>query len=148
MVHMDGRWYVVGRCRLREALRTFLLDRVSELEVRDETFDRPTGYDAKAYLQRSMPFLQAGFSIEVWLDLPTDKARSHFALHREPLLQNFETCKARPQPTVRDARRQRDEGCPLRPVPELELLKGRDGPRLESRLQQLYPPQLPERNGN
>lgn len=82
MVHMDGRWYVVGRCRLREALRTFRLDRVSELEVSDETFDRPTGFDAKAYLQRSMPFMQAGFSIEVWLDLPTDKARSHFALHR------------------------------------------------------------------
>jgi predicted DNA-binding transcriptional regulator YafY len=82
IVHMDGRWYVVGRCRLREALRTFRLDRVSELEVRDETFERPAGFDAKGYLQRSMPFVQAGFSIEVWLDLPIDKLRSHFALHR------------------------------------------------------------------
>jgi hypothetical protein len=27
-----------------------------------------------------MPFVQAGYSIEVWLDLPIDKARSHFAL--------------------------------------------------------------------
>jgi predicted DNA-binding transcriptional regulator YafY len=27
-VHMDGRWYMVGRCLLREALRTFRLDRV------------------------------------------------------------------------------------------------------------------------
>ena len=82
VVHMDGRWYVVGRCRLREALRTFRLDRVSELELSDQTFDRPAGFDAKTYLERSMPFVQAGFSIEVWLDLPIDKARSHFALHR------------------------------------------------------------------
>jgi predicted DNA-binding transcriptional regulator YafY len=82
IVHMDGRWYMVGRCRLREALRTFRLDRISELEVTDHTFDRPAGFDAKSYLYRSMPFVEAGFSIEVWLDLPIDKARSHFALHR------------------------------------------------------------------
>jgi predicted DNA-binding transcriptional regulator YafY len=82
IVHMDGRWYMVGRCRLREALRTFRLDRVSELEVAEQTFDRPAGFDAKAYLQRSMPFVEAGFSIEVWLELPIDKARSRFALHR------------------------------------------------------------------
>jgi predicted DNA-binding transcriptional regulator YafY len=82
VVHLDGRWYVVGRCRLREALRTFRLDRIAELELRPEAFDRPAGFDAKAYLQRSMPFVQAGFSIEVWLDLPIDKARSQFALHR------------------------------------------------------------------
>jgi predicted DNA-binding transcriptional regulator YafY len=82
VVHMDGRWYMVGRCRLREALRTFRLDRVSEMEVNDRTFDRPADFDARAYLQRSMPFVQAGFPIEVWLDLPIDMARSHFALHR------------------------------------------------------------------
>jgi predicted DNA-binding transcriptional regulator YafY len=82
IVHMDGRWYVVGRCLLREALRTLRLDRVSELAVSNQTFDRPAGFDAKTYLQRSMPFVQAGYSIEVWLDLPLDKVRSHFALHR------------------------------------------------------------------
>src|SRR5260370_15404624 len=79
---MDGGWYMVGRCRLREALRTFRLDRVFELEVSDQAFDRPAGFDAKAHLRRSMPFVQAGFSIEVWLDLPLDKAQPYFALHR------------------------------------------------------------------
>jgi predicted DNA-binding transcriptional regulator YafY len=82
VVHMDGRWYMVGRCRLREALRTFRLDRVSELEMGDQTFSRPAGFDAEAYLERSMPFVQAGYSIEVWLDMPIDKLSSHFALHR------------------------------------------------------------------
>lgn len=82
IVHMDGRWYVVGRCRLREALRTFRLDRVRGLEMREETFDRPADFDAKTYLEESMPFVQAGYAVEVWLDLPIDKARPHFALHR------------------------------------------------------------------
>jgi len=82
IVHMDGRWYVIGRCLLREDLRTFRLDRVSELEVTDQTFDRPAAFDAKDYLQRSMAFVQAGFSIQVWLDLPIHRARSHFAMHR------------------------------------------------------------------
>src|SRR5262249_8310828 len=57
IVHMDGRWYMVGRCGLREALRTFRLDRVSRLEVSEQTFERPVGFDAKSYLQRSMPFV-------------------------------------------------------------------------------------------
>ena len=82
IVHMDGRWYFVGHCLLRQALRTFRLDRVSELEMKDQSFDRPAGFDAKAHLQRSMPFVQAGFSIEVWLDLPIEKARARFAGHR------------------------------------------------------------------
>jgi predicted DNA-binding transcriptional regulator YafY len=82
IVHMGGRWYMVGRCRLREALRTFRLDRVSHLEIGDQKFDRPIGFDAKAYLQRSMPFVQAGFQIEVWLDLSIENAHSHFGLHR------------------------------------------------------------------
>ena len=82
IVHMDGRWYMLGRCLLREALRTFRLDRVSDVEVSDQTFERPAGFDAKACLQRSMPFVEAGFSVEVWLDLPIAKMRSHFALHR------------------------------------------------------------------
>ncbi|HEY1336963.1 MAG TPA: YafY family protein [Bryobacteraceae bacterium] len=82
IVHMDGRWYLVGHCAMRQALRTFRLDRVSELEVKDTAFDRPAGFDAKAHLERSMPFVQAGYTVEVWLDLPIEKARSHFALYR------------------------------------------------------------------
>lgn len=82
VVHLDGRWYLVGRCRLREAVRTFRLDRVSDLEVNHERFERPAGFDAKRYLERSMPFVQPGFSIEVWVDRPIDKLRCHFSAHR------------------------------------------------------------------
>jgi predicted DNA-binding transcriptional regulator YafY len=82
IVHMHGRWYVVGRCWLRQALRTFRLDRVSGLEIGKDTFERPAGFDARDYLQRSMPFVEAGFPIEVWLDSPVHSVRSRFAMHR------------------------------------------------------------------
>jgi predicted DNA-binding transcriptional regulator YafY len=82
VIHMDGRWYMVGRCLMRQALRTFRLDRISLLEQCESGFERPVDFDVKAYLQQSMPFVQSRFNVEVWLDLPVAKARLHFALHR------------------------------------------------------------------
>jgi predicted DNA-binding transcriptional regulator YafY len=82
VVHMDGRWYLVGRCLLRQALRTFRLDRVEHLEFRDGAFERPANFDIKAYLRQTMPFVQSVFKIEVWLELPPEEARCQFAFHR------------------------------------------------------------------
>jgi proteasome accessory factor C len=36
-----GRWYVHGHCRLVGGSRTFRVDRIRELQVLDETFERP-----------------------------------------------------------------------------------------------------------
>ena len=36
-----GRWYVIGHCRLVDDQRTFRVDRIRALQVRDETFTRP-----------------------------------------------------------------------------------------------------------
>jgi proteasome accessory factor C len=36
-----GRWYVLGHCRLVDDQRTFRIDRIKELEVEDEVFERP-----------------------------------------------------------------------------------------------------------
>ncbi|MDQ2776208.1 MAG: YafY family transcriptional regulator [Acidobacteriota bacterium] len=82
VVHMEGRWYMVGRCLLREALRTFRLDRTSGLEIHETGFERPADFDVKAYLNQAMPFVQSVFTVEVWLELPFSQAHSHFALHR------------------------------------------------------------------
>jgi predicted DNA-binding transcriptional regulator YafY len=82
VVHMDGRWYMAGHCLLRQALRTFRLDRVSRVELCHDTFKRPAGFDIKAYLYQAMPFVQSAFNIEVWLELPYSEAQSHLAPHR------------------------------------------------------------------
>jgi predicted DNA-binding transcriptional regulator YafY len=39
VAHLDGRWYVVGHCLLRQDLRTFRLDRISQPEIGEERFN-------------------------------------------------------------------------------------------------------------
>jgi predicted DNA-binding transcriptional regulator YafY len=82
VAHMDGRWYMVGRCLLRQALRTFRLDRISQPEIGEERFEPASDFDIKTYLNQAMPFIQSRFAIEVWVDLPAAEMRSHFALNR------------------------------------------------------------------
>lgn len=82
VLHTDGRWYLIGYCRSRKALRTFRLDRVANLEVRTETFPRPVSFDARAYLQQGMPFVQSDYQIDVWIDMPIEEAERTFARWR------------------------------------------------------------------
>ncbi|EYB68529.1 transcriptional regulator [Deinococcus phoenicis] len=85
VVHLDGRWYAVGRCLARAALRTFRLDRIAEPGTLDRTFTRPGGFDARAYLRSTLPFVHAPFDVEVWLDLPVQEAAARFAPWRVSL---------------------------------------------------------------
>ncbi|MEW5961535.1 MAG: YafY family protein [Chloroflexota bacterium] len=51
LVHRGGWWYSVGYCHLRQALRTFRVDRLIDLTVLDETFQMPPDFDLRAYLE-------------------------------------------------------------------------------------------------
>jgi predicted DNA-binding transcriptional regulator YafY len=75
VLHTDGRWYLVGRCLLRQDLRTFRLDRVSSLRGGEATFERPPDFDVQAYLHRVMPFAQSAYQVEVWMDMPVDQVQ-------------------------------------------------------------------------
>jgi predicted DNA-binding transcriptional regulator YafY len=72
-VHIDGRWYLIGFCLTRKAMRTFRLDRVSALEVGVGAFKRPAGFDARTYMREHMPFVQSQFQIDVWIDMPLEE---------------------------------------------------------------------------
>ena len=85
VVHLEGRWYAVGRCRWRDALRSFRLDRISEIAGGEASFTRPPGFDARAYLRSTLPFAHAPFDIEVWLGLPPQEVASRFAPWRAVL---------------------------------------------------------------
>jgi predicted DNA-binding transcriptional regulator YafY len=78
-MHTDGRWYLIGHCLSRKAMRTFRLDRVTDLELCANRFRRPTGFDARRYLERSMPFIQSDYQIDVWIDMPIEEAERTFA---------------------------------------------------------------------
>jgi predicted DNA-binding transcriptional regulator YafY len=82
VAHVDGRWYVAGHCLLRQALRTFRLDRVSQPEIGEEQFQIPSHFDIKAHLKTGMPFVQSKFAVDVWVDLPRERVLAHFPLYR------------------------------------------------------------------
>lgn len=54
LVHGQGRWYVVGHCRLRGEIRSFRVDRMDDLQPTSESFDRPTEFSAREYLLDSL----------------------------------------------------------------------------------------------
>jgi predicted DNA-binding transcriptional regulator YafY len=85
VMHTDGRWYLIGHCLSRQALRTFRLDRVTDLEVSRATFRRPVDFDPRRHLKQSMPFVQSEYQIDVWIDLPIEDAEHTFAPWRVAL---------------------------------------------------------------
>jgi predicted DNA-binding transcriptional regulator YafY len=82
VMHTDGRWYLIGYCLTRKAMRTFRLDRVTELALGAGTFKRPADFDARRYMQTSMPFIQARYQIDVWIEMPIAEAHQMFAMWR------------------------------------------------------------------
>jgi predicted DNA-binding transcriptional regulator YafY len=50
LVHRWGWWYVIGHCRLRDAMRVFRVDRIQELSVGRETYRVPDDFDVHRYL--------------------------------------------------------------------------------------------------
>jgi predicted DNA-binding transcriptional regulator YafY len=62
LVHRSGWWYLVAYCHLREAMRTFRVDRIQELVLCPETFQAPEDFDVRAYLNaafKDQPVVQA-----------------------------------------------------------------------------------------
>ena len=75
VAYVAGRWYAAGYCHLREALRSFRLDRMREIVPREVTFDRPPDFDALAYIQESLASAPDIWSFEVVLQTTVDEAR-------------------------------------------------------------------------
>ena len=82
VLHTDGRWYLIGRCLSRMALRTFRLDRATRLEVCSTEFQSPVGFDARRYLAEKMPFVQTEYQLDVWIDMPLSECERTFAFWR------------------------------------------------------------------
>ena len=82
VLHADGRWYLIGHCLERQAMRTFRLDRATRLEICAATFEPPTAFDARRYLAEHMPFVQSDYQIDVWIDMPIEEAEHSFSLWR------------------------------------------------------------------
>lgn len=52
LVHRWGWWYVFGHCHLRNAIRSFRLDRMVELTLLDKTFQVPADFNIREHLEK------------------------------------------------------------------------------------------------
>jgi predicted DNA-binding transcriptional regulator YafY len=75
LAYRQGRWYVVGRCGLREDLRSFRLDRVMKAELTEMRFERPTEFNALTTVLQSIADMPRQFRFEVLLK--TDLVTAH-----------------------------------------------------------------------
>jgi predicted DNA-binding transcriptional regulator YafY len=50
LIHRWGWWYVIGYCHLRQAVRTFRVDRIVELMLLGQTFEMLPDFDVQEYL--------------------------------------------------------------------------------------------------
>ena len=48
---MNGGFYLIGLCHLRNAVRTFAMDRIKSFKVLDESFHLPKDFNLEDYLQ-------------------------------------------------------------------------------------------------
>jgi predicted DNA-binding transcriptional regulator YafY len=79
-IHLDGRWYVVAWCELRQATRVFRLDRMQDLALLETTFTPPTPFDALELVRGSLPGKPQTHSISVWLSAPPEELRGKLSL--------------------------------------------------------------------
>lgn len=52
VVYSEGKWYFVGYCYLRKALRMFRVDRIGEASLDPQSFERPDDFDISAFTGR------------------------------------------------------------------------------------------------
>ena len=75
LTYYQHRWYVVGYCHLRQDLRSFRLDRVTQVSTVDAGFDRPEGFDPLAYLMQAIAIMPRKYSFELLLKTDIDTAQ-------------------------------------------------------------------------
>lgn len=78
LAYHGGCWYVVAHCHLRADLRSFRLDRIDALTPLGRRFERPRGFDALAWLVRSVATLPRAVAIEVLLKTTLATAQAQF----------------------------------------------------------------------
>jgi predicted DNA-binding transcriptional regulator YafY len=67
LAQYQGKWYAVGWCGLRKALRSFRLDRVTQVDLTDETFTPPEQFDAMAHVLEALASVPRSITFEILL---------------------------------------------------------------------------------
>lgn len=54
LVHRWGWWYVIGFCHVHQEVRTFRVDRISEITLLDRIFSQSPDFNLQAYLKKEL----------------------------------------------------------------------------------------------
>jgi predicted DNA-binding transcriptional regulator YafY len=65
IVGWDGHWYLVGYCCLRQGYRTFRLDRIQQVQLLEEFFEKDEDFDSRSYIMKQFDNKSARWNIEV-----------------------------------------------------------------------------------
>ncbi|MCI0557256.1 MAG: YafY family transcriptional regulator, partial [Nitrososphaera sp.] len=70
-----NKWYVVGYCHLREDLRSFRLDRITQINTVDMIFERPLHFDPLAHIMQAIATMPRKFAFELLLKTNIETAQ-------------------------------------------------------------------------
>lgn len=77
IVSLFGRWYLHGWCYLRNARRTFRIDRIRRVDTLPQTFETPGDLDILEEVERSLALSWAEHMVEVHVDAPIEAVREN-----------------------------------------------------------------------
>ncbi|MBC8135629.1 MAG: YafY family transcriptional regulator, partial [Fibrella sp.] len=75
LAYQRGNWYATGHCHLRNGIRLFRLDRITEVSAKTERFQRPEGFNVLEAVLKSLGSVPREIPVEVWLDTTLEHAR-------------------------------------------------------------------------
>ena len=81
LVHLMGRWYAPGYCHLRHDLRLFRLDRMSQITMLENTFQRPPHFEPLGFVQDALAVAPNAWHVEALLFTTLDAARREIPAH-------------------------------------------------------------------
>jgi predicted DNA-binding transcriptional regulator YafY len=58
LASVDGQWYLIGHCYLRDTIKVFLVARVQGLEITGTHFDEPSDFHIDDYLGRAFSIIR------------------------------------------------------------------------------------------
>lgn len=70
-----NRWYVVGYCHLRQDLRSFRLDRITQISIVDVNFERPPHFDPLTHIMQAIATMPRKFTFELLLKTDIETAQ-------------------------------------------------------------------------
>lgn len=82
VVSHEGFWYTIGYCHLRHGQRLLRLDRIQQVELTSEMFQRPEDFDALASVRRALASVPRVWQVEVWLEATLEEAQRETRLSK------------------------------------------------------------------